>query len=336
MPSGQVLADITSAVPDGAFSANVHIAADTAQDLEFRVDGAAARFDIDDVSIFALVAAPEITLEPITLTDALRHLIEVRGGEPAAAWDETSAAAVDPVGRGFGDWVGEPITLAGQIRRILDTFVADVYPGRDGRARFAAWTDPRESPSEDIVWEIDAGNRRQGATVAIAIEPAAGLTTRALARLNHHAFSDGDFNDAVDDLDDSPQVPQSTRESYRRRGQIEVTLPAASMPAHYRHAEKAAPLELLFDERADAEAVLAQAVEPFRRGLLYRVVVHVIGAPLLDPWQAVRFRWPRYGFAAGARMRILTVEEDIDGNGFVFTRLHLIGAPRFAPEEDIT
>lgn len=331
-PSGQVFADIGHWTPDGPFSINVNVTAATAQNLELRVDGAAVKFDLDDITLTEIVVSPVTTLEPITLVDALRHLIEVRGAEPSSSWDEASAAAIDPVGRGFGDWIGEPITLRGEVRRVLDSFFADVYPARDGTARFAAFSDPRDTPDEAIVLTVNAGNRRGGAVPSIAVDAASGLSTRAVCRLNSHVFSDGDFNDAVDDKE-APRVEQSTRERYRRRGQFEITLPIVGMPAQYRHAEKASPYELLFDAREDGEAMLTQVVSVYKRGLLYWVVVDVLGAPLVDPWQGVWFVWSRYGFDKGARMRIRVVEEQIDGNGFVSTRLHLVGAPRNPAQE---
>jgi hypothetical protein len=303
-PSGQVI--LTGNLSPGIYS-GVFTAPGTDQDLRLRVSAAGARYDVDDIVLTEITVAPTVTLSGVTLREYVETCFN-RAKQPISNIDAT-VDEIDQTSGGivFGAWFSDQITALAAVREPLDGFGADIYPGRDGKVKFARLRAPEDVGASDVVLTINQDNL--AATPIVRTDRARGLTTKAGARRNWYVFGKSDF------VDNPEQVPLSLREQYSQDFQFIVEADGGDdLPAIYAHALNAEPLATYFDHPEDAKANLQDIVDLYRRPFPRHFVdcqVWLDPAEQVNPDDIVVFRYPRYGYGDGVRMLVVSVNETI-------------------------
>ena len=226
-------------------------------------------------------------IQPITLTDFVREVIENRAGWSADSWSLADTTAIDAVGyAGVGFFDSSSITIRNALDSVMSAYGACAWTDQDNVLRFTRLTDPAlETP----VGEITEDDLLSEITCKPDLAP--GLSTQMQFRKNWTSMNDTDF------VTDYVTVTGATRRALSQpyQGIVASSTPLAPMYAHAVYAE---PVGVLLDAEVDAQAEIDRICDYYSvPRFFYTVEVSdELGVNLGDVWTLTA---DRYGLDAG-------------------------------------
>lgn len=236
-------------------------------------------------------------IQPITLSDFAREILENRAGRSAASWSlaETTAIDTDTGYAGSGFYASSPMTLRDPFDMVMIGYTGCVWVDGSNVARFTRLLDPAgeipvgEITEDDLLTEIQ-----------VKPDLAPGLTTQMQFRKNWTAMTYTDF------VSDYVTVTGATRRALSQpyQGIVASALP---LPSMYSHAVYADPIGTLLDSEADAQAEIDRIVGYYGTPrFFYTVEVsdEDFDCELGEVWTLTN---SRYGLDAGKPLQICKI-----------------------------
>lgn len=241
-------------------------------------------------------------IQPITLTDFVREVIENRAGWSADSWSLADTTAIDAVGyAGIGFFDASSITIRNALDSAMSAYGACAWTDEDNVLRFTRLTDPAlETP----VGEITEDDLLSELTCKPDLAP--GLSTQMQFRKNWTSMNDTDF------VTDYVTVTGATRRALSQpyQGIVASATPLAPMYAHAVYAE---PIGVLLDAEADAQAEIDRICDYYSvpRFFYTTEVSDELGVKLGD----IRtLKNSRYGLSEGKNLLVCkTIPRPIEG-----------------------
>jgi hypothetical protein len=252
--------------------------------------------------VFEAADTTSDTLQPATLAQFAREVLQTRGGLTAEQWSESDAEAIDTatgyVGLGF--WTLDPVSVGQALQAALTGYTACYWQDGAGVIRFSRLLDPA---TQSAVGTITPDMMLSDLTVTPDNAP--GLTAQMAGRRNWLVLDPTDF------VTDFVDVPFAVRRELSRRFRA-VRTTGVPFPSEYAHARGATdPVETLLDSPADLQAEIdrvASLYSTVRRFYQCSVAIEAIGAYQLG--QVWELEYPRYGLQAGKNVLITAITED--------------------------
>ena len=232
-------------------------------------------------------------LNPITLSEFFREVIENRFGQPNSSWSESDTLAIDTetgyLGVGFN--VTEPITVRDTLESVLSSYTACAWIDDDNVLRVTRLTDP--------AYEIAAGEITDDdllEDLSCVPDLAPGLSNQMRFRRNWTTLNATDF------VTDFVTVPMSVRRALSQPYQG-IVASAIQLGPMYQHAVYADPQGALLDVQTDAQAEIDRIVAYYSvpRFFYETTVSTEKGINLGEVWTMTS---PRYGLSAGKNLLV--------------------------------
>jgi hypothetical protein len=258
--------------------------------------------------VFEAADTSSDTLQPATLAQFAREVLQTRGGLTAEQWSESDADAIDTATgyAGLGYWTREPVSVGQALQLALTSYSACYWQDAAGVIRFSRLIDPAaQTPTGTITQD------EMKADLAVSRDDAPGLTAQIAGRRNWEVLDPTDF------VTDFVEVPFAIRRELSRRFRA-VRTTGVPFPSEYAHARGATdPLETLLDSPADLQAEIdrvAALYQTVRYFYLFSVPIDAVGQYELGQTWTLRYSDkdgnPRYELGAGKPCMITSITED--------------------------
>jgi hypothetical protein len=252
--------------------------------------------------VFEAADTSSDTLQPATLAQFAREVLQTRGGLTDSEWSQGDADAIDTATgyAGLGFYASEPVSVGQALQAALTGYTACYWQDGGGVIRFSRLLDPA---TQSAVGTITPDMMLSDLTVTTDSAP--GLTAQMAGRRNWLALDPTDF------VTDFVDVPFAVRRELSRRFRA-VRTTGVPFPSEYAHARGATdPVGTLLDSPADLQAEIdrvASLYSTVRRFYQCRVAIEAIGAYELG--QVWELEYPRYGLQDGKNVLITAITED--------------------------
>lgn len=280
--------------------------------LFIALTGTQAGFDqarVRAFEAFEIVTDPvdDESLEPATLEQFLREIIEVRAGWSPDSWSAADAAAIDAATgyQGIGFHSREPTTRRQALQDVLDSYCACLWRDDAGVIRVT-----RLAPPEDQVSTGTISKNQITGEIRMYQDTGLGLTTQAQGRKNWAPLVAGEISS------DTLDVPLSLRARLMAKYRINVAY-AGSPPSRYSHARNVEPKGFLLDKRPDCQREIDYVC-----GDLYDKPRNFYEVPVIyDTYQRGEVKTlvyvdendePIYGLSAEAAQQFVIIDVDRD------------------------
>lgn len=236
-------------------------------------------------------------IQPITLTDFAREILENRAGRSVDSWSlaDTTAIDTDTGYAGSGFYASSAMTLRDPMDMVMIGYTGCAWVDSLNVVRFTRLLDPAgETPVGEIT-EDDLLSELQ-----VKPDNAPGLTTQMQFRKNWTAMTDTDF------VSDYVTVPGSVRRALSQpyQGIVASALP---LPSMYSHAVYADPIGVLLDVEADAQAEIDRIVGYYGTPRFFYTVEVSDEDFVCELGQVWTLTNSRYGLDAGKPLQICKI-----------------------------
>jgi hypothetical protein len=258
--------------------------------------------------VFEAADTTSDTLQPATVTQFAREVLQTRGGLTADEWSQADAEAIDAATgyAGVGYFTREPVSVGQALQEALTSYTACHWQDSAGRIRFTRLIDPAsQTPTGTITPSVMKSD------LVVTRDDAPGLTAQMAGRRNWEVLSATDF------VSDFVDVPFAVRRVLSRRFRA-VRTTGVPFPSEYAHARGATdPVETLLDSPADLQAEIDRVAALYtvvRYFYLFSVPIEAIGEYELGQTWTLQY-WgedgsPRYNLGAGKPCLLTSITED--------------------------
>ena len=242
------------------------------------------------------------TLQPATLQEFCRELLQNRGGLTESEWSQADSEAIDTATNyaGVGFYTAEAMSVGAALQSALTSYTACHWQDSTGAIRFTRLIDPA---SQTVVGEIT--QEFMLSDLAVTPDFAPGLTAQMAGRRNWEVLDNTDF------VTDFIDVPFAVRRDLSRKFRA-VRTTGESFPSEYAHARGAVdPVETLLDSPADLQTEIDRVAALYRvLRRFYQLSVSIDALADYELGQVWLLQYPRYGLQAGKKCIITAITED--------------------------
>lgn len=207
--------------------------------------------------------------------------------------------------KSFGMWIGlDPVQIVAAMRRPMDSVCGALCEDHLGRIRGRILQDPNAADDSEIVAELSGDEMAW--PLDVDVDEATGLTTKGGSRINYEVFSQTDF---VSDPTGGG-IPYALRTQFMQPSQFMATS-TASLPSYYEHARGADPILFILDDPAEGQNQITRVGElyeilpGFFRCTVWLTPRNIQTMAQLLFGDLLRITYPRYGFDAGKKVRVV-------------------------------
>jgi hypothetical protein len=249
--------------------------------------------------------ADDELIEPITLTDFCRQVIEVRGGLPASYWESNDTEVIDAITgyRGIGYHSSDQVAIRLPLEEALQSYTACLWKDSNGKLRVTRLTAPEDYPSEYVTHELRESDMYTD--LVPAWDPAPGLSRALGVRRNWRVMTDSEI---VTD-DEEPSLTLALRRRLGRDFRFVARSGRPLAPGYADAADSAELVPTLLNDYDDGLAEIDRICEIYSVDrMTYTTSVASEDCPELG--SIVRVYYSRYGLQDGEQMLVKSITED--------------------------